>query len=481
MTEADFLDHHDMVDLARLVREGEITPGELLNAVTQRIEERNPRLNALIATRIAEAQDEIARGLPDGPLRGVPFAVKDIVCDVAGLPTTAGSRLFADAVAEHDGVLATRYRRAGLVIVGKTNTPELGKNASTEPLLHGPTLNPWMPTHSAGGSSGGSAAAVAGGILPAAHANDGGGSIRIPAACCGLFGLKPSRGRVPDDHRSNAFAYPLAATHAVTRTVRDSAALLDAVSGPEPGDPYGPLPAPPFGSFLASLDHPLPRLRIGFAIAPADGVSAYTEAVAAVERTAALLSDLGHDVKVAAPQWDPVIATLSSAVAMITSTRAQIEERLDALGRPLADDDLEPFTRFLLDNIPPQSAVDFRRALQSFELIGRQIAPFFERYDAWLTPTMRVPVPLLGVLDTSDPIAMATHGPAMNSFTSVFNITGLPAASVPAGFDTEGLPVGVQLTTRMGSEDTLLRLAREIERAAPWPWQAPLARFHEPI
>ncbi|MEO8816356.1 MAG: amidase [Mycobacterium sp.] len=475
MSDDELLDRTDLVGSAELVRIGEVTPGELLDAVARRIEERNPLLNALVATRIEEARAEITAGLPDGPLRGIPFAVKDLHCDVAGLPSTQGSRLFAGVVAGRDGVLVSRYRRAGLVVVGKTNTAELGKNASTEPLLHGPTRNPWRPTHSPGGSSGGSAAAVAGGMLPAAHASDGGGSIRIPAACCGLFGLKPSRGRVPDDHGANAFAVPLSVSHALTRTVRDSAALLDAVVGPVPGDPYGPLPAPEFATFLAGVERPPGRLRIGVATTSADGTRAFPAAVAAVQRTAALLTDLGHDVDEAAPQWDPVAASLSSAALMITFARIKIGDRLAALGRDLAEDDIEPFTRFLLD-MPAQSGTDVHAALQTVERIGRQVAPFFAHHDVWLTPTLRVPVPRLGVLDTTDPTSIFTHAPEMTAFTSVFNAAGLPAASVPAGFDDDGLPVGVQLVGALGTEDTLLRLARGLEQTAPWPWQAPVTR-----
>ncbi|HET9876156.1 MAG TPA: amidase [Mycobacterium sp.] len=474
MSDDEVLDRTDLVGLAALIRSGDVTPGELLDTVALRIQERNPALNAVITTRIDAARGEITAGLPDGPLRGVPFAVKDLLCDVAGLPTTAGCRLFADAVAERDGVLVSRYRRAGLVIVGKTNTPELGVNPSTEPLLHGPTRNPWRPTQSAGGSSGGSAAAVAGGLLPAAHGNDYGGSIRIPAACCGLFGLKPSRGRVPDDHGANAFAFPLVANHALTRTVRDSAALLDAVAGPAPGDPYGALPPPPAGTFLAGVDRPPGPLRIGVASTAADGNPAYPAAAAAVQRTAALLSDLGHQVSEAAPQWDPVAESTSLAALVVAFARTQIGERLKALGRDLADDDIEPFTGFLLGTLPAQSGTEVYAAYQTVEQVGRQVAPFFAQYDIWLTPTLRVPVPRLGVLDTTDPTSIFTHGPEMTSFTSVFNAAGLPAASVPAGVDESGLPIGLQLAGPMGGEDVLLRLARQLEQVAPWPWQAPL-------
>lgn len=467
----ELLDRTDLVGLAELVRAGQVSADDLLDAVTRRIEDRNPALNALIAIRLDAARAEIAAGLPDGPLRGVPFGVKDLHCDVAGLPTTGGSRLFADAVADRDGVLVSRYRRAGLVIVGKTNAAELGLNASTEPALHGPTRNPWRLTHSPGGSSGGSAAAVAGGILPAAHASDGGGSIRIPAACCGLFGLKPSRGRVPDDHGVNGFAYPLPAHHALTRTVRDSAALLDAVAGPLPGDPYT---APAGGGFLAGLDVAPGPLRIGFATVTADGAAVDPGPAAAVRRTAELLAGLGHQVSEAAPQWDSVEAAMAGAALMITAARTQVADRLRVLGRGPADDDLEPFTRFLLETLPPQSGTDVYNALQTVERTGRQVAPFFAEYDIWLTPTLQIAVPPLGVLDTADPAAIFAHAPAMSAFTSVFNAAGLPAAGVPAGFDDDGLPVGVQLVSAMGGEGLLLRLARQLEQAAPWPWQAPV-------
>lgn len=477
MRDDEILDRHDMVGLAAVIRAGDVTSAELLDAVTRRVEERNPVLNAVVATRVDAARAEVADGLPDGPLRGVPFAVKDLLCDVAGMADTAGCRLFAGATTERDGLLASRYRRAGLVIVGKTNTAELGLSPTTEPVLHGPTRNPWQLDHSPGGSSGGSAAAVAGGMFPAAHASDYGGSIRIPAACCGLFGLKPSRGRVPDDHGANAFAFPLIASHALTRTVRDSAALLDAVAGPLPGDPYGALPVSTAGTFLAGLDRPPRPLRIGVATTSADGNPAHPAAAAAVQRTAALLSDQGHQLSAAAPHWDPVAEAMSLGQLVIAFARAQIADRLAALGRDLAADDIEPFTRFLLDTMPAQSGADVHGALQAVEQIGRQLAPFFTGYDVWLTPTLRVAVPQLGVLDTTEPASIFAHGPEMTSFASVFNIGGLPAASVPAGFDDDGLPVGIQLVGPMGAEEILLRLARQLELAAPWPWQAPAERL----
>ncbi|MFE5331614.1 amidase [Embleya sp. NPDC056575] len=473
MDTGELLDDHDAVGLADLVRRREVSPAELLDAVLGRIEERDPTLRAFVSTRVAAARAEAAGELPDGPLRGVPFAVKDLGCDVAGMVSSQGSRLFADAVAARDGALTTRYRRAGLVVVGKTNSPEFGKNASTEPLLHGPSHNPWRTTHSTGGSSGGSAAAVAGGILPAAHANDGGGSIRIPAACCGLFGLKPSRGRVPDDQGLSALAYPLSIAHAVTRTVRDSAALLDVVAGPLPGDPYAALPAPAAGSFLAALDAAPTRLRVGFATANVDGLAAHPAAVRAVERTAALLAELGHRVEEAAPAWDGPATGQALGQVMAAATHAQIEDRLAELGRELREDDIEPFTRVIHERTAAMRGPDLVRALQTVVRIGREVAPFFEAYDVWLSPTLGVPVPELGVLDTSDPASMYAHAAKMTWFTSVFNVTGLPSASVPAGFDEAGLPVAIQLTGRLGAEAQLLRVAAQLEEAAPWPRQAP--------
>jgi amidase len=473
MDTSELLDGHDAVGLAALVRKGTVTPAEILDAVITRVEERDPTLRAFVSTRFEAARAEADGDLPDGPLRGVPFAVKDLACDVAGLPSTQGSRLFADAVAARDGELTTRYRRAGLVVVGKTNTPEFGKNASTEPLLHGPSHNPWRTTHSTGGSSGGSAAAVAGGILPAAHANDGGGSIRIPAACCGLFGLKPSRGRVPDDQGLSALAYPLSIAHAVTRTVRDSAALLDVVAGPVSGDPYAALPGPAAGSFLAGLDTAPARLRVGFATANVAGVPAHPAAVRAVERTAALLAELGHRVEEGAPVWDGPATGQVLGQVMAAATHTQIEDRLALLGRELRDDDLEPFSRAIHDHTAAMRAQDLVRALETVVRIGREVAPFFDTHDVWLTPTLGVPVPELGFLDTSNPSSMYAHAASMTWFTSVFNVTGLPSASVPAGFDEAGLPVAIQLTGRLGAEAQLLRMAAQLEEAAPWPLQAP--------
>jgi amidase len=467
----DLLDEHDATGLAALVSDGQVSARELAGAAIARIEERNATLNAVVATRFEAALDEADAG-PTGPLAGVPFLVKDLGCEVAGLPATRGSRLWADHIAREDSELARRYKAAGLVILGNTNTPELGKNASTEPQLHGPCHNPWCPTHSTGGSSGGSAAAVAGGIVPAAHGNDGGGSIRIPASSCGLFGLKPSRGRTPAWPGPGVGVYPMGVGHAVTRTVRDSAALLDAVAGPMPGDPYLAPPAPPEGSFVAALGSPRETLRIAFATAPVNGEQAHPDAVAAVHRVAALLETMGHRVVEASPVYDTAAVTTAMSTIMGVVSAVAIEDRLAELDRSLADDDLEALTRTIHDGVVQATAVTLERSQMGLEQVGRDLGRFHEEHDLWLTPTIAAPVPPLGYLDTMDLEAMFTRAGRFAQLTGVFNVTGQPAMSVPAGLDGDGLPFGLQFAARLGEEAVLLRLATALEEAMPW---APLA------
>ena len=470
------LDTHDTLELAQLVARREVSPLELVDAVIDRIEERNPILNAVVAERFDAARREAETVAATGPLAGVPFLVKDLNCDVAGLPATRGSRLFADVVATADAELTRRYKAAGLLILGNTNTPEFGKNGSTEPLLHGATHNPWNLEYSPGGSSGGSAAAVAGGIVPSAHANDGGGSIRIPASECGLFGLKPSRGRTPIAPSPGSFAYPVGVGHAVTRTVRDSAALLDAVAGGLPGDPYPHPPAPVAGSFLGALAADPGRLRIGFSTESIDGRPIHPAAVDAIERTARALESLGHHVDEGMPSWDPSMPSNVLATVMGVATAAFVEERLAELGRPLRDDDLEPFDRFLHERSLATTAVELHVALQQLEIVSRDIAPFFLDHDLWLTATIPVPVPRLGVLDTTSVEKMFANAARLSELTAVFNVSGQPAASIPAGLDGDGLPVGVQLVARHWREDLLLQIGAQLEAAAPWrptaPWPA---------
>lgn len=467
------LDTHDSIGLAALVRDGEVGARQLVEAAIARIEERNPALNAVIATRYDAALAEADTVDRSAPLAGVPFLVKDLNCDVAGLPSTRGSRLFADVVATEDCELTRRFKAAGLIILGNTNTPEFGKNASTEPVLHGPTHNPWDLDRSPGGSSGGSAAAVAGGMVTAAHANDGGGSIRIPASECGLVGLKPTRGRTPTWPIPASFAYPVGVGNCVTRTVRDSAAILDAIAGPLPGDPFPAPPAPPTGSFLGAIEQEPGRLRIGFSTVLPNGEPVHPAGIAAIERTAAVLSALGHEVGEGMPDWDRRMSALVVTSAMGINGARMVEDRLAELGRPLADDDLEVFSREMHERALQQTGIDLHRALQQLEITSRGVAGFYEDHDLWLTVTLGVPVPPLGWLDTMSIDAMFTRGWAFSALTALANTTGQPAISVPAGFDADGLPVGVHLMARHCEEHVLLQVAAQLELAQPWPLTAP--------
>jgi amidase len=463
------LDTHDTIALAELVRAGEVTGRELVEASIRRIEERNSELNAVVNRRFTEALADADAVDRSAPLAGVPFLVKDLNCDVAGLASTRGSRLFADVVASEDCELTIRFKAAGLIIVGNTNTPEFGKNASTEPALYGPTHNPWNLDYSPGGSSGGSAAAVAGGMVTAAHANDGGGSIRIPAAECGLVVLKPTRGRTPTWPIPASFAYPVGVGNCLTRTVRDSAAILDAISGPLPGDPYPAPPAPEAGSFLAALGQSPGALRIGFSAVMPNGEPVHGAGIAAIERTAAVLEALGHHLDEAKPEWEPRMPANAVSTAMGINGARQVIDQLARLGRSLAEDDLEVFTREMHDRSVAKSGIDLSRALQQIEITSRDVARFYENHDLWLTVTLGVPVPPLGWLDTSSIEAMFTRGGAFSALTALANATGQPAISVPAGFDENGLPVGIQLMARHCDEQTLLQVAAQLEQAQPWP------------
>lgn len=456
----------DAVATAAAVRSGDTDARTVTEQAIARIEKLDPRLNAVVHTRFDAALAEVAAGLPEGPLHGVPVLVKDLGTEVDGLPATGGSRLFADATARRDSELVARYRRAGAVVLGTTNTPELGLNASTEPVLFGPTRNPWNTARSPGGSSGGSAAAVAAGMVPVAHASDGGGSIRIPAAACGLFGLKPSRGRVSPAPRPTTLSGLVSGHHAVTTTVRDSALLLDVVSGPMPGDAYAaPAPAAPFAE-LARRDPG--RLRIGLYTALPDGPDVHPDCARAVRAAALLCERLGHDVVETTARYRPADVGRTSGVLMGADVVAQIEARLAALSRPLADDDIEPFTRVVYDTYRALPAADVSRALRRAQEIGWEVGAAFDRFDVLLSPTLAQPTPLLGTLDTTTPESVYRHASVYSAFTSVYNVTGMPAMSVPFGHDGEGLPLGVQFAAPLGGEGVLLALAAQVEREAPW-------------
>lgn len=449
----------DAVATAGLIRDGELSPREAVEGAIARIEKHNPSLNAVVATRFEEALAEVDAGLPDGPLRGVPVLVKDLNMDVAGLPSTRGSRLFAGHVPDRDSELVTRYKRAGMVVLGTTNSPEFGLNASTEPLLHGPTRNPRNLTRSPGGSSGGSAAAVAAGLVPVAHASDGGGSIRIPASMNGLFGLKPSRGRVTTSPAPSTLSGPSSVHHAVTTTVRDSTLLLEISSVRVAGTVIG-VPA-----LVPELSRPL---RIGLTTSFTDGPETDPDVVAAVEDAARLCASLGHTVVPVAAPWVPGEVAAETAPLMGVAFTTAVQDRLAALGRKLLEDDLEPFTRVLFEHYSALPATALSRALSAAQRIGWQVGATFDEYDVLLTPTVARRVPPLGLLDTTRPESIYEHAAVFSAWTNVFNVTGMPAMSVPLGADRDGLPIGVQFAADLGLEGLLLALAGQLEAAAPW-------------
>lgn len=449
----------DAVRLAEMIRNRELSPREAVEDAIARIEKHNPSLNAVIASRFEEALAEVDAGLPDGPLRGVPVLIKDLNMDVAGLPSSRGSRLFADHVPDRDSELVARYKRAGMVVLGTTNSPEFGLNASTEPQLYGPTRNPRDLTRSPGGSSGGSGAAVAAGLVPVAHASDGGGSIRIPASMNGLFGLKPSRGRVTTAPAPSTLSGPSSAHHALTTTVRDSALLLDIGSVRVAGTVVG----------VPELTGQSPRpLRIGLTTAFTDGPATDPEVVATVEDAAHLCVSLGHTVIPVEAPWAPGAVAAQTAPLMGVAFTTAVQDRLRALDRDLREDDLEPFTRLLFEHYRSLPATELARAQSAAQRIGWEVGSGFERYDVLLTPTLPRRVPALGLLDTTRPESIYEHAGALSAWTSVFNAIGMPAMSVPLGVDSDGLPIGVQFAADLGQEGLLLALAGQLEAAAPW-------------
>lgn len=465
---------HDALGLADLVRRREVSPDDLLQAAITRIEARNPALNAVVTRLYDAARAQIAHGLPDGPLRGVPFLVKELVAAVAGTATTFSSQLFAHNLASADSEIVARYRRAGLVIVGKTNSPEFGLSPTTESLLYGVTHNPWRIGLAPGGSSGGSAAAVAAGLVPAAHATDGGGSIRIPASACGLFGLKPTRARITAGPEGGEGLSGLAVQHVVTRSVRDSAALLDATAGPLPGDPYAA--PPPAGPWLDALAVDPGRLRIAFAATAPGGVPLHPHCVAAVQDAARLCASLGHAVEEASPDFDA--GAMAQAFRLVFSANTAANVARATGGAPLAPGLVEPLTAALAEQGARVSAADFIAGLHAMHRQGRRLASFFERYDLWLTPTLAQPPLPNGHFDIRSPDVDAWFDrvTAFLPFTYPFNISGQPAASVPLSWSDDGLPIGVQFAARAGDEALLLRLSGQLERARPWFGRRPPQR-----
>jgi Asp-tRNA(Asn)/Glu-tRNA(Gln) amidotransferase A subunit family amidase len=460
-------ENYDALGLAALVRRREVTPEELLEAAIARVEARNPTVNAVVMQLYDHGRQAITAGLPDGPFTGVPFLLKDLSASLAGVPTTRACRFFADAVPPADSEHVLRLKRTGLVIFGKTNTCELGLSLTCEPQLHGPTRNPWEPARISGGSSGGAAAAVAARMLPLAHGSDGFGSIRAPAACCGLVGLKPTRGRNTMAPYAGEGLGGLSTEHALSLTVRDSAALLDATAGPGAGDPYtAPPPARPF---LEECGTAPGSLRLAFTTTPPNGAPVAPECVAVLHDTVRLCASLGHQVAEADPaiDWAAVIPTFLTLMA--ANTVVNLSSHPTA-GRAARQDEVEKVTwasARLGDRI---SGADYVRATQTAHRLGRQMAAFHTQYDVLLTPALAMLPPQLGWIDMmmDDVNEYWRRVFTFSPFTVWFNLTGQPAIVLPLGQTAGGLPVAVQLVARYGDEATLFRLAAQLEQARPW-------------
>ena len=466
----------DATAQADLVARGEVSPRELVDAAIARIERDNPELGAVIIPLFDEAR---ATTPADGPFRGVPILIKDIVATVKGVPQIMGITPLRQKPwrAPVDSHLVAALRRAGFIIVGKTNTSELGIVPTAEPPAWPPSRNPYDRSRTTGGSSGGSAAAVASGMVAIAHANDGGGSIRIPASCCGLFGLKPSRGRVSLAPWYGENHGGLVQEHVVARSVRDSAAVLDILAGMQPGDPYtAPTPARPFAQEVGA---PTGKLRIAFATrhphVDADGgggmIESHPDCRAAVEHAANLLASLGHTVEHAEiptlsdPEWVSRFLTI-----WVTGTAADLDEVAELLGRPITEADVEPLTWGLAELGRLIGAGAYIGAWRWLHAATRRIATFFDTYDLWLTPTVtEPPVPLSTFKSPADdPLAGIFRAADFAPFTAVFNATGQPACSIPLYRNAAGLPIGIQLAAAYGREDLLLRVAAQLEAAQPF-------------
>jgi amidase len=471
----------DATGQAALLRSRKLSTRELLLLSIARIEAQNPALNAVIHPRFDAALDEAQRVSPDAPFAGVPFLVKDLMCTTAGDPCHCGSRYLQRIGfrAAADSHLAARYRRAGLVVLGRTNTPEFGTVCTTEPLAYGPTRNPWSLNHSPGGSSGGAAAAVASGMVAVAHGNDGGGSIRVPASHCGLYGLKPSRGLISHGPARGDVWMGAAHEHVLTRSVRDSAALLDACAGHHAGDPYPN--AWLAGAARAALANEPPPLRIGY-MARTPGGRLPLEAACrdAVLSTAALLADLGHSVEEAHPAALDEADDERHFMRMVSAwTAHDIDEFVAMSGEALAPGDLEAHTEVVYQTGKALSAPEYLRAQVYLQGWARRIAAWWDGgYDLLLTPVAAARPPLLGAHPSTpeDPIGPLRGAVPYIAFTAPFNITGQPAASLPLHFSDDGLPVGTQLVAPLGADARLLAVSAQLERAAPWAGQRPPGR-----
>lgn len=487
-------DKYDGLGLAALVRRRKVKPVELVEEAVARIERYNPSLNAVIHKMYGPALEAADSALPQGPFRGVPFLLKDLIACFRGEPLTNSSRFFRDYVPDFDSELVSRYKNAGLIVIGKTNTPEFGMSFVTESELHGAARNPWDLSRTTGGSSGGSAAAVAARIVPMAHGGDGGGSIRIPSSCCGVFGLKPTRGRNPLGPYFGEAWRGFVCEHVITRSVRDSAAMLDATAGPDTGAPYWC--EPHTGTFLNEVGKEPGQLRIAFTAQPFFSDSVDAECVYGLESAVKLCEELGHHVEEAFPKLDYISIRTAFVTVVCSETRAAIEQAERELGRKASYKDFENETWVASLLGKRCRAPDLSMALNLLQSAGREIGRFFEKYDILLTPVnaapplpvgasvvigfQRIALKVLARLNAGGLINLlggipvsAERAFGFAAYTPLFNVTGQPAMSVPLHWADDGLPIGMQFVGRYGDEATLLRLAGQLEKARPWANRMP--------
>ena len=471
MTET--LEWEDALAAAERVRRRDIEPIELLDAALDRLERVNGELNAVVTSMFDEARRTALADVAEGPFQGVPFLLKDLFTAYAGTRLSNGATACQALVPRYDSELVRRYKRAGLVVFGKTNTPEFGIPPVTENRLFGATRNPWSARHSPGGSSGGAAAAVAARVVPMAHGGDGGGSIRIPASACGIFGLKPSRARNPLGPEAGDLLSGLVCEHALTISVRDSAALLDATAGPDVGDPY--YAPPPTRPFLSEVGVDPGRLRIAFAKSAPTGVDVHPDCVGAVEDAARLCASLGHEVEEASPAIDASdLARGFITIYAAGAARSVLDVEGEA-GFQLPRETFEPITWGLYEMAKSLRSADYLLALRQIQRAARDVGRFFETYDVWLTPTLAWPPVEIGAFATTydDPLAGFFRAADFAPFTPLINATGQPAMSVPLYWNAEGLPIGSHFVGRFGDEATLFRLAAQLEAVRPWAGRLP--------
>ncbi|MFP4003891.1 MAG: amidase [Alphaproteobacteria bacterium] len=469
---SDYSDY-DALGLAGLVKRGEVSAAELAEEAIARIEKHNGALNAVIFTAFDEARERAGK-VPDGAFKGVPFLLKDILGDMAGWPTTQGSAFMRDYRAPVNSELTNRFLAAGLNPLGKTNVPEIGTMPVCEPHFYGPARNPWNTDHTPGGSSGGSAACVAAGIVPVAHANDGGGSIRIPASSCGLVGLKPTRMRNPCGPVLGDVMSGLVEEHIVSRTVRDTAAMLDATAGPDAGAPY--FAPPPPASFLEESGQDPARLRIALSTKNMrNGEPYHPECMAALQAAAKLCEELGHEVSEAAPPVDSAMFAEAFTGMWVAHAAGALDGFAIMAGKTLNSEEFEPFTWALHEAGKRIAAPQYIMARTFVQMAGREMGRFFQEYDVHLAPTLGEPPARIGRFDTSTDDPETVFGALADYVvdTPVYNATGQPSISLPLHWSADGLPVGVMFSGRLGAEATLLRLAGQIERAAPWHGRRP--------